>query len=252
MPLSPYTATTTKELNINSRFNNLELIAAISHEIRNPLNTIIGISRLLNEPVSEKERELYVNCLLETSENLLELLNNILDFSKLESGELHFTYKSTHLPTAVKKALSGFETLAKSKGLNFTFETDNSFPSLVIVDLVKVIQIIVNLVSNSIKFTEQGSVTIELKVEDLNNSRVIVKCVVKDTGIGIPEEKLNSIFEAFEQVSGDINMKYGGTGLGLSISQKLIHAMNGRLTVKSELGAGSEFSFLLPLQIPAH
>lgn len=228
---------------------NLEFYASISHEIRNPLNAIIGLSHLLKKSTSEEDRENYIDNLLQTSENLLELVNNILDFSKLETGNVVYTPKPTDLKTFLNQILINQKIIAEAKGISFIVEVDENIPQLVSVEPVKLNQVILNLISNAIKFTSEGSVTIKLQVMESNFSEISVKFTVTDTGIGIQNEKLDIIFEAFKQGDEDVNMKYGGTGLGLHISKKLVEQLGGKLAVKSQPGRGSEFSFQLNMNI---
>lgn len=229
-------------------FEKLDLLAMISHEIRNPLNAIIGVSRLLKHSTSEEERNEYIDSLLHTSENLLELVNNIMDFSKLESGKLKFLQKPTDLRKLLKDNLMSQKHGASSKGLDLIIEIDENVPPLVLTDSVKINQVILNLVSNAVKFTSEGTVTVCLKVEKETDSAVAVRFSVRDTGIGIPEAKLEEVFQAFDQGGEEVSLKYGGTGLGLSISKSIVETLGGRFNVDSREGRGSEFSFVLLLQ----
>lgn len=228
---------------------NLELLATVSHEIRNPLNAIVGISRLLKLPASDEDREKYVDGLVETSEHLLDLLNNIMDFSKLESDSFILAYEPTDLHKTITQNLVSQKAIAESKNLEFKIEIDKKLPPSVITDPVKISQVILNLISNAIKFTESGMVSLKVEVLETGNSEVVIKFRVTDTGIGIPEESLQAVLEPFHQGTFDTNMNYGGTGLGLSISKKIINKMGGELEVQSELSKGSEFSFSLKLDI---
>lgn len=228
---------------------NLRILATVSHEIRNPLNAIIGISRLLRLPATEDERQVYLEGLVQTSENLLELVNNIMDFSKLESGKLAISAKPTDLRKTFRQNLMSQIAIAGKKGIDFYIEIDEALPSRLLIDHVKINQVVLNLVSNAVKFTSQGTVLLELKVVELTAGMATVKFSVQDTGIGIPKEKLKGIFEAFDQGGDDINLLYGGTGLGLSISKRVIDILGGELKVQSVFGRGSEFSFSLNLEI---
>lgn len=229
--------------------NNIEFFANISHEIRNPLNAIIGISRLLKHAESEEDRQNYLDILTETSKDLLELINSIMDFSKLESGKMQFNHREVDLQELMVKNVARYKSIAESKGLELLLKIDKKLPSSVIIDPIKLNQVLTNLISNAIKFTSEGSVSVKLNVVDLKNDQVSVQCIVKDTGIGIPEEKLKTIFEAFDQGDADTQSTFGGTGLGLTISRQIINNLGGSLQVKSGIGRGSEFSFCLVLKI---
>jgi CheY-like chemotaxis protein len=227
--------------------NNLQFLANVSHEIRNPLNGIIGIARLLKSVGSKEEREEYIDTLLKTSENLLELINNILDFSKYNSEKIEFNYKEVNLRELVRDIVNGQRVIAESKELRLLLEIDDSLPSIITIDPVKINQVLTNLVSNAIKFTSKGSVKVNLNVLQLKDDEVCVRCTVTDTGIGIPKEKLETIFDAFNQGDKEINTNYGGTGLGLTICRQIINSLGSDLQVKSST-EGSEFSFVLALE----
>lgn len=226
----------------------LKFFSTISHEIRTPLNAIIGISELLQEPTSEEDKKEYFKILKQTSETLLELVNNVLDFSKIESGKLRLTPKVFDFRTSINRILYSQRLNAKAKGLELIVDIDENLPQWVKGDSVKVGQIFLNLVSNAVKFTDEGTVAVQIKVEEITSSKILISSSVKDTGIGIPKDQLKTIFEAFNQGSEEINIKYAGTGLGLSISQRLILMMGGELKVESTNGEGAEFSFQLELE----
>lgn len=227
----------------------LGFLSTVSHEIRTPLNAIIGISDLLQQPTSKEQQEEYFQILKQTSETLLELVNNVLDFSKINSGKLKVINKIFDLRATITRSLYGERIKARSKNLNLEVVIDPRLPEFIVGDSVKLGQVFMNLTSNAIKFTEQGKVTIQVEVLDLTDEQVTLRCAVRDTGIGIPVEQLENIFEAFNQGSEDINIRYAGTGLGLSISQRVIDMLGGDLEVHSEVGTGSEFSFCLDFPI---
>ena len=228
----------------------LEILASISHEIRNPLNAIIGLTHLLQTSPSQADSKIYTNNLLRTSENLLELINNIMDFSKTEVGKIELLPKSTDLKKTILQNFSSQKAVANQRGLELKINLDHRIPDLVKVDTVKLNQVLQNLVSNAIKFTDLGEVEIAVDVEEILGAKVPTRFRVIDSGIGITSDKLESIFEAFDQGGEEINRVYGGTGLGLSISRKLVELMGGTLMVTSTVGQGSEFSFALDLEIP--
>ncbi len=227
----------------------LEFLASVSHEIRNPLNVIIGLTHLLKSAESEEEKTRYTNELLNTSQGLLEMVNNILDFSKVNAGKLNYDFKSTDLRASIQQNLAGFKTMAEAKGLDLMVEFSDQFPDNVFTDQVKINQVLLNLISNAVKFTEQGYVMLRVTAEDIADSSATVRFEVQDTGNGIPEEKLDQIFNAFEQGSDEINLKFGGTGLGLSICRKVISKLGGNLQVQSEVEVGTRFFFSLNLPI---
>lgn len=236
------------EMNFTSE--NLDFVAGISHEIRNPLNAIIGIAHLLQQEHSREDQRELVKTLLQSSENLLELTNNILDFSKLEAGAADCNITKVNLQDSIPRTLFGQRAIADAKKIDLSISIGPDVPHSLLVDKVKFSQILLNLVSNAIKFTEEGSVSVIISLLDRNASQVTLKIAVFDTGIGIAPEKMEIILQPFRQGGDHINLKYGGTGLGLSISERLITAMGGNLTIKSELNKGSEFSFVIDLQLP--
>lgn len=226
----------------------LEFFTLLSHEIRTPLNAIVGISNLLQNKESEPYREEYYRILKTTSENLLELVNNILDFSKLNSGVLEVGQRTFDIRQKIKDSLHAQEPVALAKGLGFNLKFDPDIPKMVKGDQVKVAQIFINLVSNSIKFTEEGRVMIGLSLKEENSDSLVIEGKVTDTGIGIPHEHQERIFEAFHQGEEDINITYAGTGLGLNITRQLIKMLKGSLQVESEPGRGTCFTFRLPFK----
>lgn len=224
----------------------LEIFSLLSHEIRTPLNAIVGISDLLQKKESERYKEEYYRILKSTSEDLVDLVNNILDFSKLNSGVLEVSQRSFNLKQKLIDSLHSQKLTAGSKGLEFILDFDPDIPVLVMGDQVKVTQIFINLVSNSIKFTDKGRIEIRLSLKEEGSNSVVLECKVLDTGIGIPAENLDKIFEAYHQGEEDININYAGTGLGLNIICKLIKMLKGSLEVESKQGKGTCFTFLLP------
>ncbi|MEG9328448.1 ATP-binding protein [Salinimicrobium catena] len=224
----------------------LEIFSILSHEVRTPLNAIIGISDLLQKEESDPYREEYYRILKTTSENLLELVNNILDFSKLNSGVLEVNRRSFDIRQKIKDSLHSQKPAARAKGLAFNLHFDPNLPPLVIGDQVKVAQIFINLVSNSVKFTNEGKVEVVLELKEENLTSIVIEGRVSDTGIGIPSYQLDKIFDAFHQGEEDINITYAGTGLGLNITKQLIKMLKGSLQVESEPGKGTCFTFKLP------
>lgn len=221
-----------------------EFLANMSHEIRTPMNAILGLSELLKKMTLEEKPAEYVKVIHQSATNLLVILNDILDFSKLEAGKIlleniHFNLKE--ICETVKATLL---VKATEKNLAFSFTIDSSLPEIVIGDPSRLSQILINLLGNAIKFTDKGSVTFGLgKKAESEEGKVNIQFSVKDTGIGIASDKLDSIFESFTQENSATSRKYGGTGLGLSISKQLVELQGGTLSVQSEQGYGSEFLF---------
>lgn len=226
-----------------------DFLASLSHEIRTPLNSILGISDLLLEKKEGEEQTHLLKTLRFSSEQLLELINEILDFSKIESGKTQVVLSSVNIRELCKNVLSSFETRAGFRKIRLDYSTSASLPELVLADKLKLIQILTNLLSNALKFTEKGFVKLQLELLSQIESSVTISFIVSDSGIGISEENLCHIFELFAQADVSTEQKYGGTGLGLTIAKRLVEMMKGTLSVKSELGKGSVFSFSLEFEI---
>ncbi|MCX5633967.1 MAG: response regulator [Phycisphaerae bacterium] len=227
-----------------------QFLANMSHEIRTPMNAIIGFSEVLEEePLTEQQKE-YIKMILGSGKHLLRLINDILDFSKIETGKI----KIENVECDIRAMLANVESLmnpaAKAKKLELKIEFAEDVPRLIISDIVKLQQCLINLVSNAIKFTEQGYVKIAVKQVEKENKPFIVFEVI-DTGIGIPADKLSIIFDAFTQVDGSTTRKYDGTGLGLTITKQFAGLIGGDISVESEMGKGSIFRITLPADIAA-
>jgi signal transduction histidine kinase/DNA-binding response OmpR family regulator len=226
-----------------------EFLSTVSHEIRTPMNAIISIANLLQGTHHTEEQEEYLRTLKLSADNLLQLINDILDYSKIEAGRVELAERNMSLQELVRSLLHGVGITAEEKGLTLEVDIDERLPGSVIGDPIKIGQVLTNLLSNAIKFTEKGYVLLKLQVQELTEEDVSVNFIVKDTGIGIPQDKLGKVFQEFTQADYEVNLKYGGTGLGLTISQKLLALYGSRLSVKSEEGKGTEFSFNLRLRI---
>jgi len=219
-----------------------EFLANMSHELRTPLNSIILLSKLLtqnkNQTLGEKEIE-QTSVIHKAGNDLLLLINDILDLSKIESGNMELIYEEVSSTEIINEMRGLFNPIAEDKKVNFI--TKDNFQDNLLTDKAKLSQVLKNLLSNSFKFTKIGSVS--LKIEKVNNS-ILIKVI--DSGIGIPQDKLQTIFEAFKQVDGSISREFGGTGLGLSISKTIVDLMDGEILVESEFGKGTIFTIKLP------
>ncbi len=234
-----------KSLNANEAKS--VFLANISHEIRTPMNAIIGFAELLGKHITQAPYNGYLNSIKSSGKVLLSLINDILDFEKIVAGKMILSHENTDLKILVSEIEQTFLLLSKEKNLEIIVETPEFFPKTVFIDAIKIRQILLNLINNAIKFTEKGHVTIAYSFQankSQNNGSILFS--VTDTGIGIAREKQASIFEPFIQDKNPNEKKYQGTGLGLSIVQKLVSMMDGTISVSSELGKGSCFSFIIP------
>jgi len=221
-------------------------LANMSHEIRTPMNAIIGFSDILSKSkLGEREKE-YITTIKLAGENLLTIINDILDISKIEAGMMTFEEHAFSVKEIFKSINIMMLEKAKQKNLDLTFHCEEDVPDSLLGDPTRLTQIIINLAGNAIKFTQKGNIYVMANVFKKENENTTVKFSVKDTGIGIEEEKLKYIFERFRQAASHTTRKYGGTGLGLSIAKQLVELQGGVLSVKSEFKAGSEFSFCIP------
>jgi len=223
-----------------------EFLANMSHEIRTPMNAIVGFSDILaDEKLTEEQKE-QVNLIRSSGKHLLELINDILDFSKIEAGKLNVEMNDCSLAQILHSIESMMHSLAKGKGLDFAIRTSSDLPAKVRTDAERLRQCLINLANNAIKFTEKGHVYVNIYMEARNNQPNI-RFDVEDTGIGIPADKQQKIFESFTQVDGSTSRKYGGTGLGLAITRQLSKLLGGELALTSEEGKGSIFSLVIPI-----
>lgn len=225
-----------------------EFLSVISHEIRSPLNAIIGITHLLIRQNPNPEQLENLQVLKSSSENLKNLINDLLDLSKIEAGKLEIDEVEFSLKNLMNEIKTMHLLKAQEKGLKLKLFLDGELPELVLGDQLRLSQILINLVSNAIKFTEQGEVVVSVELLSEDVEKCSIEFSVRDTGIGIPEEKQAQIFDSFTQASSGITRQFGGTGLGLSISKKLLVLMNSEINVQSKLNEGSIFSFSLTFQ----
>ncbi|MBC8046287.1 MAG: response regulator [Fimbriimonadaceae bacterium] len=226
-----------------------QFLANMSHEIRTPMNAIVQATRLLleNEP---KENQLkYLNAIKHSSDNLLVIINDILDLSKIEAGRINFEHIDFNLQEQIQSAYDTLKINSDEKKLELTYDISKDVPLLLNGDPYRLIQIILNLAGNAIKFTEKGSVKISIETAEKQNDFVHLKFSVTDTGIGIANDKLDYIFDMFTQETTSTTRKFGGTGLGLAICKRLIEMQGGSIHVNSKVGHGSTFHFILNYKI---
>ncbi|MDA7817433.1 ATP-binding protein [Sulfurimonas sp.] len=235
-----------KELAEDSSKTKSEFLANMSHEIRTPMNSIIGFAEILNKKDTSDEYKLITKNILNSSKSLLIVINDILDLSKIEAGKMTIIKESASLTEMFMEIENIFILKSEEKGIKLFFDIDDNFPNYLLVDISRIRQILINLLGNAIKFTPaNGKVVMTARLENKSDNHINLFISVKDTGIGIPQNELSSIFEAFIQKDGQNNRTFGGTGLGLSISNKLSKLMNGTINVVSEENIGSEFTLQL-------
>ena len=238
-----------KKANEVSRLKS-EFLANMSHELRTPIHGIMGLTNLtLDSPLEDEQRE-NLEIINTSAQSLMTILNDILDSSKIEAGCLELEQISFGIPELFYSSLQPFTAQAQTKGLQLRLEMQDSEWPRVVGDPTRIRQIVTNLVGNALKFTEKGSITVEVYYSAVVDNQLLLHVAVQDTGIGISPDKQSTVFDAFVQADGSMTRRFGGTGLGLSICSKLIHLMNGRIWVESEKGKGSAFRFEIALQVP--
>ena len=220
-------------------------LSVMSHEIRTPLNAVIGMTHLLmdNDPKPSQIEDL--NILKFSGENLLNIINDILDFTKIETGNLQLEPIPFSIKALVTDIITSLSVNATKKGNTLVLLYDDEIPELVLGDKTRLYQILMNLLGNAIKFTDNGKIILNLKLIAIHREEAEIHFEIVDNGIGIPEDKLSYIFETFTQAKTDISRKYGGTGLGLAITKKLLQLYNSDIQVESTEGEGTCFSFIL-------
>ncbi len=221
-------------------------LANMSHEIRTPMNALLGFTNLLQRKQLDKEAAGYVQTIQKSGENLLTIINDILDLSKIEAGMMRIE----EAPFSVRGLLHSVQTMfsgkLKEKGIRLIAHVEESFPDTLEGDAVRLTQVLINLLSNALKFTEKGAISIDISKAGIENNIILTNIRVSDTGIGIEKEKLLQVFDRFQQAEDSITRKYGGTGLGLSIVKDLVELQNGTIAVQSEIGKGTVFIIRIP------
>jgi signal transduction histidine kinase/CheY-like chemotaxis protein len=226
-----------------------QFVANISHEIRTPMNAILGFAGLLQKTKLDGNQHEYVRSIRSSAENLLTIINDILDLSRIESGMMHIEVLPFNLRELVDSLVTMMKVKAKNRNLYLRTELDESVPEILRGDAVRLTQILLNLISNALKFTHDGGVVVKLDLVGKKEENCLVRFSICDTGIGIEPQKQKSIFERFQQAQPETTRRYGGTGLGLSIVKQLVEIQNGSIFVSSEPGKGSVFTVILPYEI---
>ena len=225
-------------------------LASMSHEIRTPMNAIVGLAEVLGETPLTNEQRRYVNTMFANGKSLLELINNILDLAKIESGRLSTVEEEFDPGELSEQIAESLALRAHEKNLELTVWVDPEIPPVVIGDPLRLRQIIVNLLGNAVKFTEFGEIALAVEIGSIEADRVEIRFTISDTGIGIPEEKIDAVFQVFTQLDSAASRRLEGSGLGLTIVNRLLELLGGKLTVKSEILKGSSFSAVVPFRLP--
>jgi len=225
-----------------------QFLSNMSHEIRTPMNAIIGFTKiLLKSDLTDTQKE-YLQAIKVSGDTLTVLINDILDLAKVQAGKMTFEKRAFQMEESISAMVHLFDIKAQEKNLELVKKYDNKVPKFLIGDPVRLHQIILNLISNAIKFTPTGNISVSVNLLNENDEKVVIEFTVTDTGIGIAEDKIKNIFENFEQANTGTSRLYGGTGLGLAIAKQLVESQGGTINLKSKLNVGTTFSFILSFQ----
>lgn len=227
-------------------------LAVMSHEIRTPMNGVIGMASLLASTKLDDEQREYIDTIQHSGESLLVVINDILDYSKIESGKMELERRDVDVRNCIEEVLDVFAPKAAETGVDLIYEIDYNVPSSIVGDSTRLRQVLINLVGNSIKFTKQGEVFVGVHVSELIDDKVTLNFEVRDTGIGISADKMHRLFKPFSQVDSSTTREYGGTGLGLAICERIVGLMGGSIAAESKAGAGTTFSFTIKAGVSHH
>lgn len=223
-----------------------QFLANISHEIRTPINGIAGMAALLNQKPTPEEQQSYLRAIKSAADNLKVIINDILDLASIDSGKLKFEEIGFNLKELIQSLIETFRVQAAEKGVNLTYTLSRETNQVFIGDPVRLNQILINLISNAIKFTHAGSIRVLISTDKIKDGKHFLRFDISDTGIGIPKDKLQTIFESFSQADASVTRKYGGTGLGLTIVRQLVEMQSGSIRVISQENEGSTFTAIIP------